>query len=245
MDEAFNIRFAISFSLAALSEMQLSLQSSPMRTTASFLAALSLLLLRFDHPAHAAGCFSGPRLVQQDSYMTFEAQNDCANTAVVHYELRHSDGRVEANTWHVSKCTTARFQYFKGDYKFSVDVDDSKMCVPANSSRPDPNDNPSTSPGQPKVGPKSAVQAPNNAPPDFLTKHNMTRAQALQRLQGALDACTAKYPCNVSDKLDGQNNACVMLKRGCYKDCEQIPTMLGYPTDIIAEFCNRPSSRYP
>jgi hypothetical protein len=210
-----------------------------------FLAAFSVTILNFHPPAQAAGCLSGPTLVQEDSYMTFEVQNNCASNAVVHYELRHSDGRMEADNWHVSKCGTARFQYFRGEYKFTVDVDDSKLCVPSNASRSDVPGGQSNSPALPKVGSEGTPQSPGNAHPDFLTKYRMTRAQALQKLQGALDGCIAKFPCNVTDKFDGQNNACVLHKRGCYADCEQIPTMLGYPPDIIAEFCNTPSNRYP
>lgn len=208
-------------------------------------AALALSLLGFHQLAQAAGCLSGPTLIQEDAYMTFEVQNNCASNAVVHYELRHSDGRMEADNWHVSRCGSARFQYFKGEYKFTVDVDESKTCVPSDASPSNGASGPSNSPASPKVGSGGTSQIPSNGTADFLTKYHMTRAQALQKLQGALDTCTAKYPCNVTDKMTGQNNACVMLKRSCYSNCEEVPTLLGYPTDIVAEFCNNPSNRYP
>jgi hypothetical protein len=216
----------------------------PMRFFKAILAA-ALFSLALGDLCQAQTCLSGPTLIQDDSYMTFEVKNDCAGEAVIHYELRHPDGRLEADNWHVAKCGTARFQYFKGEYKFTVDVDDSKTCVPSNASRSESPGRASNSPGSPKVGSGGTSQIPDNGDSDFLSKYHLTRAQALQKLQGALDACTAHYPCNVADKITVQNIACVMHKRDCYRNCEEIPTMLGYPADIIKEFCSNPSNRYP
>jgi hypothetical protein len=193
---------------------------------------VSLAIIAIPTLCEAQTCLSGPTLVEDNSYMTFEVKNDCAGAAVIHYELRHPDGRQEADNWHVGKCATARFQYFRGEYKFTVDVDNSKTCAGTNAQRPE-NDKP---PSPPKTG-TTAIPG-NTQPPDYLPNIRMTRAQAAERLERMTNSCKTDYACSVNDAFNGQNNACVLLKRDCFKSCVEFPTMFGYPADLIQQYCH-------
>lgn len=103
------------------------------------LSVLSLLL--FSHGA-SASCFSGPRLVEDDSYKGYEFTNNCASGAKVYWRrtYRKGDGSFgsESDYWFVSSCSTETKQHFQGDYTFgSVEVDESKTCIDKDARRTD------------------------------------------------------------------------------------------------------------